>query len=52
MNPRARLLVALVSTGLVAYIALGSLLGRVMGDTMMEPAGMQRTRARTGADAA
>lgn len=33
MSPRSRLLVALVSTGLVGYIAAGSLLSRVMGDT-------------------
>jgi len=33
MNPRVRLLVALFSTALVAYIALGSVLGRVLGDT-------------------
>lgn len=33
MSPRTRLLLALASTGLVAYIAVGSLLGRVMGDT-------------------
>jgi len=33
MSPRTRLAVALVSTGLVGYIAVGSLLGRVLGDT-------------------
>ncbi len=33
MSPRSRLFVALVSTGLVGYIAAGSLLSRVMGDT-------------------
>lgn len=33
MNPRSRLFVALVSTGLVGYIFAGSLLSRVMGDT-------------------
>ncbi len=33
MSPRARLLVALVSTVLVGYVAAGTLLGRVMGDT-------------------
>jgi len=33
MSHRARLLVALVSTGLIGYIAVGSLLGRVLGDT-------------------
>jgi carboxyl-terminal processing protease len=33
MNPRSRLFIALVSTGLVAYVALGSLLGRVQGDS-------------------
>ena len=33
MSHRTRLLVALVSTGLVGYIAVGSLLGRVLGDT-------------------
>jgi carboxyl-terminal processing protease len=33
MSPRTRLAVALVSTGLVGYIAVGSLLGRVFGDT-------------------
>src|SRR5512147_196487 len=33
MSHRARLLVALVSTGLIGYIAVGSLLARVLGDT-------------------
>jgi carboxyl-terminal processing protease len=33
MSPRSRLLVALVSTALTGYILLGSLLGRVMGDS-------------------
>src|SRR5437867_11781382 len=33
MNPRSRLLVALASTALIGYVALGSLLGRVLGDT-------------------
>jgi carboxyl-terminal processing protease len=33
MSPRTRLLVALVSTVLIGYIAVGSLLGRVLGDT-------------------
>ena len=33
MSSRARLAVALVSTVLVGYVALGSLLGRVLGDT-------------------
>lgn len=33
MSARARLFVALVSTCLVGYIALGSVLGRVLGDT-------------------
>lgn len=33
MSPRTRLLVATVSTVLVGYVAVGSLLGRVMGDT-------------------
>jgi len=33
MSARARLLVALVSTGVVFYVALGSVLGRVLGDT-------------------
>lgn len=33
MSPRARLAVALTSTLLVGYVALGSLLGRVLGDT-------------------
>jgi carboxyl-terminal processing protease len=33
MNTRARLFVALLSTVLVAYVALGSVLGRVLGDT-------------------
>jgi carboxyl-terminal processing protease len=33
MSPRARLAVALVSTALTGYILLGSLLGRVLGDT-------------------
>ena len=33
MSPRSRLLVALLSTALIGYVALGSLLGRVLGDT-------------------
>jgi carboxyl-terminal processing protease len=33
MSPRGRLVVALVSTLLVGYVAVGSLLGRVFGDT-------------------
>lgn len=33
MSPRGRLAVALASTLLVGYVALGSLLGRVLGDT-------------------
>ncbi len=33
MSPRTRLAVALVSTVLIGYIAVGSLLGRVFGDT-------------------
>jgi carboxyl-terminal processing protease len=33
MSPRVRLLVALVSTGLISYVAVGSLLTRVLGDT-------------------
>ena len=33
MSPRARLLVALASTGLITYVAVGSLLTRVLGDT-------------------
>jgi carboxyl-terminal processing protease len=33
MSPRGRLAIALVSTLLVGYVALGSLLGRVLGDT-------------------
>jgi carboxyl-terminal processing protease len=33
MSPRIRLLVALVSTGLIGYLAVGSLLARVLGDT-------------------
>ena len=33
MSHRTRLLVALASTGLIGYIAVGSLLGRVLGDT-------------------
>jgi carboxyl-terminal processing protease len=33
MSPRSRLAVALVSTALIAYVAVGALLGRVMGDT-------------------
>src|SRR5262245_185054 len=33
MSPRTRLFVALASTCLTAYIALGTLLGRVFGDT-------------------
>ena len=33
MSPRVRLLVALASTLVIGYIAVGSLLGRVLGDT-------------------
>jgi carboxyl-terminal processing protease len=33
MSPRGRLVVAVTSTGLIGYIAVGSLLGRVFGDT-------------------
>lgn len=33
MSPRTRLLIALLSTCLTAYIAMGTLLGRVFGDT-------------------
>ena len=33
MSPRGRLFVALISTLLVGYIAVGSLLGRVLGDS-------------------
>jgi len=33
MSHRTRLLLALVSTGLIGYVAAGSLLGRVLGDT-------------------
>jgi carboxyl-terminal processing protease len=33
MSPRSRLLVALASTALTGYILLGSLLGRVLGDS-------------------
>jgi carboxyl-terminal processing protease len=33
MSARARLVLALVSTALIGYIAVGSLLGRVLGDT-------------------
>jgi carboxyl-terminal processing protease len=33
MSPRSRLAVALVSTALIAYIAVGALLGRVLGDS-------------------
>jgi len=33
MSHRTRLLVALASTGLIGYIAVGSFLGRVLGDT-------------------
>ena len=33
MSPRTRLLVAVVSTGLISYVAVGSLLARVLGDT-------------------
>ncbi|HET8645449.1 MAG TPA: S41 family peptidase [Vicinamibacteria bacterium] len=33
MSPRIRLLVALISTTLIGYIAVGSLLGRVLGDS-------------------
>ncbi len=33
MSPRSRLIVALASTALIGYVALGSLLGRVIGDT-------------------
>src|SRR5215468_9309000 len=33
MSARVRLLVAFISTGLIGYIAVGSLLGRVFGDS-------------------
>ena len=33
MSPRTRLVVALASTGLIGYVFVGSLLGRVLGDT-------------------
>lgn len=33
MSARARLILALVSTALIGYIAVGSVLGRVLGDT-------------------
>jgi len=33
MSPRVRLAVAVVSTALIGYVAVGSLLGRVLGDT-------------------
>jgi carboxyl-terminal processing protease len=33
MSPRSRLFIAFVSTAIMAYIAVGSLLGRVFGDT-------------------
>jgi carboxyl-terminal processing protease len=33
MNPKLRLAIAVLSTGLIFYIALGSFLGRVLGDT-------------------
>jgi carboxyl-terminal processing protease len=33
MSSRSRLAIALVSTALIAYVAVGALLGRVMGDT-------------------
>jgi len=33
MSPRARLLVAMVSTGLVTYVAFGTVFGRALGDT-------------------
>jgi carboxyl-terminal processing protease len=33
MSHRARLVIALVSTGLIGYIAVGSLLGKALGDT-------------------
>src|SRR5512141_705319 len=33
MSPRTRLAVAVVSTTLIGYIAVGALLGRVLGDT-------------------
>lgn len=33
MSPRTRLVVALLSTTLMAYVAVGSLLGRVLGDS-------------------
>jgi carboxyl-terminal processing protease len=33
MSHRSRLVVALVSTGLIGYVAVGSLLGKVLGDT-------------------
>jgi len=33
MSPKSRLLVALASTGLIGYVAVGSLLGKALGDT-------------------
>jgi carboxyl-terminal processing protease len=33
MSSRTRLLIAVLSTGLVSYVALGSVLGRALGDT-------------------
>jgi carboxyl-terminal processing protease len=33
MSPRSRLFIALISTALIAYVAVGSLLSRVLGDT-------------------
>jgi carboxyl-terminal processing protease len=33
MSPRVRLIVALASTGLIGYVAVGSLLARALGDT-------------------
>ena len=33
MSPRSRLFIALISTAFVAYVAVGSLLSRVLGDT-------------------
>jgi carboxyl-terminal processing protease len=33
MSPRTRLIVAVASTGIIGYVAVGSLLGRVLGDT-------------------
>ena len=42
MSPRSRLAVAVVSTALIGYVAVGSLLGIVLGETSFGPFGRVR----------